>query len=59
MSGTILKKHLLRIASQIHEETTLAEVYEQLAMLEDIEQSERDIETGKVISNEELKIRFQ
>jgi hypothetical protein len=55
MSGLALKQHLLRIAAQINEQTTLMDVYLLLAMLEDVEQAEAEISRDEVISNEQLK----
>ncbi len=55
MSGIKLKQTLLELASKIKPSTTLEEVYEQLALLSDIETSEMEVKRGKTITHEELK----
>ena len=55
MSGLKLKQTLLALADKIKPSTTLEEVYEQLALLSDIEKSELEIKEGKIIGNHLLK----
>jgi hypothetical protein len=57
MSGLKIKKSLLEIASRVKPNTTLEEVYEQLAMLSDIEVAEEQEKYGKVSSHEAVKKR--
>lgn len=40
MSSEKLKEHLLQIADNVKHETRLNDVYEQLALLEDIDEAE-------------------
>ncbi|MBT1703875.1 hypothetical protein [Chryseosolibacter indicus] len=54
MSGAKLKEHLLKIASEVTEITSLDEVYEQLALLNDIEESELEDTRGETISHQEV-----
>jgi hypothetical protein len=50
-----LREHLNTIASQITPITTLEDVYEQLALLADIEKSEQDENANRVYTNTEVK----
>jgi len=54
-----LKEHLHRIADRLTAESTLEDVYEQLALLADIESSEEDEREGRVYSTTEVKTRFE
>ena len=53
-----LKEHLNTIAGQLTPESTLEDVYEQLAMLADIEKSEQDEQANKVFTTSEVKARL-
>lgn len=50
-----VKEYLTEIVSKIDDKTTLEEVYELLALLEDVDTSEREIEKGNLLKNEEAK----
>lgn len=54
-----LKEHLNTIASQLTSDSTIEDVYEQLALLSDIEKSERDEKEGQVFTTEEVKNRLK
>ena len=54
MTGIALKNNLLQIAQQVDQHTTLEDVYKLLAMLEDVEASEAQVERGEVIPHEEV-----
>lgn len=53
-----LKEHLNTIANQLTPESTLEDVYEQLALLADIEKSEQDDKENRVYSISEVKKQF-
>ena len=53
-----LKEHLNTIASQLTPDSTLEDVYEQLALLADIEKSERDEQANRVFTTSEVKERL-
>jgi hypothetical protein len=53
MSSEKLKEHLLQIASNVKRDTQLGDIYEQLALLADIDESEEQEKLAKVISHEE------
>lgn len=50
MSTAKIKQSLLEIASRVKPNTTLEDVYEQLALLADIEKSEEQERKGEVMS---------
>ena len=50
-----VKEYLSEIASKIDDNTTLEQVYDLLSLLEDVDQSEKDIEAGEVIKNDDAK----
>ena len=55
MTSEKLKEHLLQIAGEIKTDTRLADIYEQLALLEDIEESEEEKErNGETLSHKEV-----
>ncbi len=54
MTSEKLKEHLLQIAGEIKTDTRLADIYEQLALLEDIEESEEEERNGETLSHEEV-----
>ena len=53
-----LKKHLETITAQLTPDSTLEDIYEQLALLSDIEKSEQDVQQGNVYSTKEVKAKF-
>lgn len=54
MSSEKLKEYLHQVAEQVKEETSLEDVYDQLALLADIDESEAEVKRGDVISHEEV-----
>lgn len=54
MKDPVLKKYLIQIAERLTPESTLEDVYEQLSLLVDIEESELEEEKGEVLSHEEV-----
>lgn len=54
MKVPILKKYLIQIADQLTPESTLEDVYEQLSLLADIDESELEEEKGEILSHEEV-----
>ena len=53
-----LKEHLNIIANQLTPDSTLEDVYEQLALLTDIEKSEQDEQANKLFTTAEVKDRL-
>jgi hypothetical protein len=53
-----LKEHLYTIAGQLTPDSTLEDVYEQLALLADIEKSEQDEKANRVLTTSEVKERL-
>ena len=53
-----LKEHLNRIAEQLTSESTLEDVYEQLALLADIEKSEEDERENRLFSTSQVKSKL-
>ena len=54
MGATKIKQSLLEIANRVKPGTTLEEVYEQLALLSDIEKSEEQEKQGKIFTHAEV-----
>ena len=54
MSSEKLKEYLHLVAEQVKEETSLEDVYDQLALLADIDESEQEVKRGDVVSHEEV-----
>jgi hypothetical protein len=57
MGKSKIKESLLEIASRVKADTTLQEVYEQLAMLSDIAISEEQEKAGNVSAHADVKRR--
>lgn len=57
MKNTKLKEHLLQIAGNLTLESTLQDVYEQLSLLEDIEESHLQEEKGEVLTQAEVELK--
>jgi predicted transcriptional regulator len=57
MSSEKLKEYLHQIADNVNSETQLDDIYEQLALLDDIDQSEEQERLGKVVAHEEVVAR--
>jgi hypothetical protein len=54
MQGERLKEYLLQIAGQINEKTELEDIYQQSALLNDIDQAEAEEKKGEVLSHEDV-----
>jgi formate dehydrogenase maturation protein FdhE len=54
MNTEKLKEYLHQIANNVNKDTRLDDIYEQLALLEDIDESEEEERAGKVIAQEEV-----
>jgi hypothetical protein len=54
MTSEKLREHLLQIADGIKTDTRLEDIYEQLALLEDIEESEEEEKKGQTIPHEDV-----
>ncbi len=52
-----LKEHLIQIADQLTKESTLEDVFEQLSLLADIEESEEQFENGETFTQAEAEQR--
>jgi len=50
-----LKDHLIQIAYKLTPESTLEDVYEQLSLLSDIEESEKQFDTGETLTQSEVE----
>ena len=50
-----LKEHLVQIADRITPESTLEDVYEQLSLLADIEESEEQEQKGDTLTQKEVE----
>ncbi len=55
MKEAILKKHLILIADKLTPESTLEDVYEQLSLLSDIEESEQQEKRGEILTQKEVQ----
>jgi hypothetical protein len=54
MSSAKLKEYLLQIAEQVTEKTQLEDIYQQLSLLADVDESEEEEAKGDVISHEDV-----
>lgn len=54
-----LKDHLIQIADRLTEESTLEDVYNQLSLLADIEDSEQQHANGETYTQAEVKEKAQ
>jgi hypothetical protein len=59
MRGEKLKEYLLQIAQQINEKTNLEDIYQQLALLEDIDESEAEELKGEVLNHQDVVNKSQ
>lgn len=57
MNTEKLEGYLQQIANNVNKDTRLNDIYEQLALLEDIDESEEEGKAGKVIAQEEVILR--
>lgn len=55
MSSEKLKEYLLQIAGDVKEDTRLDDIYDQLALLADIEESEEQVMSGDFITQLEVE----
>lgn len=55
MKEVALKKYLTQIADKLTPESTLEDVYEQLSLLSDIDESEQQEKNGKTLSQTEVQ----
>ncbi|CAN5339349.1 hypothetical protein BH10BAC1_BH10BAC1_05080 [soil metagenome] len=55
MTASKIKQSLLEIASRVKSNTTIEDVYEQLALLSDIEKSEQQEREGKIFTQKEVE----
>jgi predicted transcriptional regulator len=54
MTSEKIKEYLLQIAGNVSKETRLDDIYEQLALLNDIDESEEEEKRGEVLSHQEV-----
>lgn len=59
LKGQELKSYLLRIIDKIDDQTTVEDIFKQIALLEDIYIAEEQIAQGEGIPQEELEKRSQ
>lgn len=55
MESKKIKESLLKIAEKVETDTTLEDIYKQLAYLADIEESEEQEAKGEIISQDEVE----
>ncbi|MFC4872855.1 hypothetical protein [Negadavirga shengliensis] len=55
MKAVKLKEYLNQIADRLTEDSTLEDVYEQLSLLADIDESEEQVEKGEVLTQKEVE----
>lgn len=55
MKEVALKKYLIQIADKLTPESTLEDVYEQLSLLSDIDESEQQEKNGETFSQKEVE----
>lgn len=59
METSKLKEHLIHIANGVNENTRLEDIYQQLALLADIDESEEQESRGETIPHQEVVQRSQ
>lgn len=57
MKEVALKKYLIQIANKLTSESTLEDVYEQLSLLSDIDESEQQEKKGEVLTQKEVQAK--
>ncbi|WKV11833.1 hypothetical protein [Marivirga harenae] len=55
MKQVALKKYLIQIAEKLTPESTLEDVYEQLSLLSDIDESEQQEKNGETLSQKDVQ----
>lgn len=56
MEDSLLKKYLIQIAENLTAKSTLEDVYAQLSLLADIDESEEDEKIGNILSQQEVQV---
>ena len=59
MKEVALKKYLIQIADRLTPESTLEDVYEQLSLLSDIDESEQQEKKGEILTQKEVQTKSQ
>ena len=59
MKEVALKKYLIQIANRLTPESTLEDVYEQLSLLSDIDESEQQEKRGEIFTQKEVQTKSQ
>lgn len=59
MKVLALKKYLIQIADRLTPDSTLEDVYDQLSLLSDIDESELEEEKGEVLRQDEVITKSQ
>ena len=54
-----LKRDLLLLLERVDDQTDIEDVFKQIALLEDVYRSEKDIEEGQIFSQEEVESRMK
>ncbi len=57
MKKVALKKYLKQIADKLTPESTLEDVYEQLSLLSDIDESERQEKNNEILTQKEVQTK--
>ena len=55
MKQVALKKYLIQIAEKLSPDSTLEDVYEQLSLLSDIDESEQQEKNGETLSQKDVQ----
>jgi hypothetical protein len=59
MKQVALKKYLIQIAEKLTPESTLEDVYEQLSLLSDIDESEQQEKNGETLSQKDVQTMYR
>ncbi len=57
MTSTTLKESLLRIADRVDPSTSIEDVFKELSLIADIDESEHQEESGNTISHDDVKVQ--
>lgn len=57
MKEVALKKYLIQIADKLTPESTLEDVYEQLSLLSDIDESEQQEKKNEILTQKEVQTK--
>lgn len=55
MGSVNIKEYLIQIANRVTPETTIDDIYQQLSLLADIDESEKQMNSGEVYSQKEVE----